>query len=40
MWQIDVPLGEFYDGIIDAGRRAEYLGVLTALVRQADSDSF
>jgi hypothetical protein len=40
MWQVDVPLGEFYDAIIAAARRAKYFAVLTALVREADSASF
>lgn len=40
MWQVDVPLGEFYDEIVEAARRARYLAILTALVREADSSSF
>ena len=40
MWQVEVPLGEFYDQILEAGRRAGYLAVLTALVRDADSERF
>lgn len=40
MWQVDVPLGEFYDAIVSAGRRANYLALITTLVREADSNSF
>ena len=40
MWQVDVPLAEFYSTILDAAKQAEYLAVITALVREADSDSF
>lgn len=40
MWQVDVPLGEFYDSIIAAAKQAEYLAVITALVREADSEPF
>ncbi len=40
MWQVEVPLGEFYDAIVDAGRGAGYLALLTSLVRDADSTSF
>lgn len=40
MWQVDVPLGEFYNSIVAAGKRAGYLAVITALVREADSGAF
>ena len=40
MWQVDVPLAEFYDAIVAAGRDAHYLALLTALVREADSRQF
>jgi hypothetical protein len=40
MWQVEVPLGEFYEAIVDAGRGAGYLALLTAIVREADSISF
>jgi hypothetical protein len=40
MWQIDVPLADFYDAVIVAGREAGYMALLTALVRDADSPAF
>ena len=40
MWQVEVPLGDFYHAVVDAGRTAKYLALLTALVREADSTSF
>lgn len=40
MWQVDVPLVEFYDAIVEAGRQAGYLALLTALVRGADLGAF
>lgn len=40
MWQVDVPLGPFYDAIVAAGRQSGYFALLTALVREADASSF
>jgi len=36
----NVPLGEFYAAILQAAFRAKYVGLLTALVRDADAARF